>query len=193
MEEISMAQMTKLALAQSLKQLMAERTLDKITIKEVVARCGVNRQTFYYHFRDIYHLLDWMFANEGQEFAKKYPDIQKADDGQTILRSLCTYLQENRSVMLNIYNSLGRELLDRYLCREIATLLTDSLQARSDRAGVTPEQLAFLINFYKHAFVGATLDWFQTGMPGETEKIVAQFAPILKGTFDSAMKRMANS
>ncbi|MGB4405632.1 MAG: TetR/AcrR family transcriptional regulator C-terminal domain-containing protein [Sphaerochaeta sp.] len=188
-----MAQMTKLALAQSLKQLMAERTLDKITIKEVVARCGVNRQTFYYHFRDIYHLLDWMFANEGQEFAKKYPDIQKADDGQTILRSLCTYLQENRSVMLNIYNSLGRELLDRYLCREIATLLTDSLQARSDRAGVTPEQLAFLINFYKHAFVGATLDWFQTGMPGETEKIVAQFAPILKGTFDSAMKRMANS
>jgi len=84
-------------------------------------------------------------------------------------------------------------LLDRYLCREIATLLTNSLQARSDRAGVTSEQLAFLINFYKHAFVGATLDWFQTGMPGETEQIVAQFAPILKGTFDSAMKRMANS
>ncbi|MBI9095522.1 MAG: TetR/AcrR family transcriptional regulator C-terminal domain-containing protein [Sphaerochaeta sp.] len=188
-----MAQMTKLALAQSLKQLMAERTLDKITVKEVVARCGVNRQTFYYHFRDIYHLLDWMFANEGQEFAKKYPDIHKADDGQTILRSLCTYLQDNRIVMLNIYNSLGRELLDRYLCRETVTLLTNSLQDRSDRAGVKAEQLAFLINFYKHAFVGATLDWFQTGMPGETEQIVAQFAPILKGTFDSAMKRMANS
>ncbi len=188
-----MAQMTKLALSQSLKQLMAERTLDKITVKEVVARCGVNRQTFYYHFRDIYHLLDWMFANEGQEFTKKYPDVHNADDGQTAIRSLCTYLQENRSVMMNIYNSLGRELLDRYLCREMETLLTKSLQARAERAGVTQEQLAFLVNFYKHAFVGASLDWFQKGMPGETEEIVAQFAPILKGTFDSAMKRMANS
>jgi hypothetical protein len=95
--------------------------------------------------------------------------------------------------MLNIYNSLGRELLDRYLCREMQTLLTRSLQARADRAGVTKEQLAFLVNFYKHAFVGASLDWFQQGMPGETEEIVAQFAPILKGTFDSALKRMANS
>lgn len=188
-----MAQMTKLSLAQSLKQLMGERTLDKITVKEVVARCGVNRQTFYYHFRDIYHLLDWMFANEGQEFSKKYPDIHNADDGQTAIRSLCTYLQENRSVMMNIYNSLGRELLDRYLSREIASLLTKSLQVRADRAGVTQEQLAFLVDFYKHAFVGASLDWFQKGMPGETEQIVAQFAPILKGTFDSALKRMANT
>jgi len=172
---------------------MAERTLDKITVKEVVARCGVNRQTFYYHFRDIYHLLDWMFANEGQEFTKKYPNVHSADDGQTAVRSLCTYLQDNRAVMMNIYNSLGRELLDRYLCREMATLLTNSLQARADRAGVTEAQLAFLVNFYKHAFVGASLDWFQKGMPGETEEIVAQFAPILKGTFDSAMKRMSNS
>ena len=66
-----MAQMTKLALAQSLKQLMAERTLDKITVKEIVTRCGVNRQTFYYHFKDIYDLLDWMFVNEGQEFSRR--------------------------------------------------------------------------------------------------------------------------
>lgn len=187
-----MAQMTKLALAQSLKQLMAERTLDKITVKEVVARCGVNRQTFYYHFRDIYNLLDWMFENEGQEFTKKYPEVNNSGDGQATIRSLCTYLQDNRTVMMNIYNSLGRELLDRYLCRETAKLLTSFLQDRADRAGVTEEQLAFLVNFYKHAFVGASLDWFQNGMPGETEQIVAKFAPILKGTFDSAIKRMAN-
>lgn len=172
---------------------MAERTLDKITIKEVVARCGVNRQTFYYHFRDIYHLLDWMFANEGQEFTKKYPEIHTADDGETAIRALCTYLQENRDVMMNVYNSLGRELLDKYLCREMATLLTNTLQARADRAGATQEQLEFLVNFYKHAFVGASLDWFQKGLPGEIDKIVALYSPILKGTFDSAMKRMANS
>lgn len=188
-----MASMTKLALAKSLKELMAERTLDKITVKEVVARCGVNRQTFYYHFRDMYHLLDWMFVHEGQEFSKKYPEIHNDDDGETAIRSLCTYLQDNRVVMLNIYNSLGRELLDRYLCREMANLLTQSLQGKANELGVSEEQLTFLVDFYKHAFVGASLDWFQEGMPGKTEDIVKQFSPILKGTFDSALKRMGNA
>lgn len=188
-----MAQMTKLALAESLKQLMAERTLDKITVKEVVARCGVNRQTFYYHFRDIYHLLDWMFVNEGQEFLQKYPDIHTSDDGQTAIRSLCIYLQDNREVMLNIYNSLGRELLDKYLCREIASLLGRTLKVRAQRFGVPDADLEFLIDFYKHAFVGSALDWFQQGMPGKTEEITARYAPILKGTFDLALKRLATS
>ena len=101
-----MAQMTKSALAQSLKQLMADKTLDKITVKEIVARCGVNRQTFYYHFRDIYDLLDWMFINEGYEFSRLYPNTAVLDDGQTVVRNLCSYLIENRDMVINIYHSL---------------------------------------------------------------------------------------
>ncbi len=52
---------------------MAEHTLNKITVKEIVNRCGVNRQTFYYHFRDIYDLLDWMFINEGKNLPVSFP------------------------------------------------------------------------------------------------------------------------
>ncbi len=188
-----MAQMTKLALAQSLKQLMGERTLDKITVKEVVARCGVNRQTFYYHFKDIYNLLDWMFENEGKEFNSKFPDIKTDDDGQTAIRSICTYLKENQPMVTNIYHSLGREMLERYLSREMVKLLGNTLQQRSERIGASKEDLDFLVDFYKHAFVGASLDWVQAGMPGNTDDIVAKFVPLLRGTFDSALKRMAFS
>lgn len=186
-----MAQMTKLALAQSLKQLMAEHTLDKITVKEIVTRCGVNRQTFYYHFRDIYDLLDWMFVNEGQEFSRKYPDFHVPDDGETAIRSMCTYLRDNKEIVLNIYHSLGRELLDRYLCREMVKLLHATLHERATRIGTKPDDLKFLIDFYKHAFVGALLDWLQDGLPGNIEEIVEQFMPLMRGTFDSALKRMA--
>ena len=188
-----MAQMTKLALAQSLKQLMAEHTLNKITVKEIVNRCGVNRQTFYYHFRDIYDLLDWMFINEGQEFARRYPSIHTRDDGESAVRSMCTYLIENKTMIMNIYHSLGRELLDRYLCREMAKLLHGTLADRAKEYGASEEDLAFLIDFYKHAFVGSLLDWVQAGLPGEIDEIVLQFIPMLKGTFDSALKRMALS
>ncbi|AEV28583.1 transcriptional regulator [Sphaerochaeta pleomorpha str. Grapes] len=188
-----MAQMTKLALSQSLRQLMSERTLDKITVKEVVARCGVNRQTFYYHFKDIYDLLDWMFAHDGEEFARKYPRIDIDDDGQNTMIAICKSLKDHREVTINVYHSLGRERLDRYLCREAYKLLYQSIKVKGDALGVSDENCRLLANFYKHAFVGITLDWVQDGMAGDIEDIVSRFHPILSGTFDSALKRMAMS
>lgn len=186
-----MAQMTKLALAQSLKQLMAERTLDKITVKEIVARCGVNRQTFYYHFKDIYDLLEWMFVNEGQEFSRRFPNMRTNDDGESAIRNMCSYLSDNKSMVMNIYHSLGRELLDRYLCRQMAKLLHANLSSRVQVYGVKEDDLNYLIGFYKHAFVGSLLDWVHEGLPGETEEIVEKMLPVLQGAFDAALKRMA--
>lgn len=96
-------------------------------------------------------------------------------------------------MVVNIYHSLGREMLDRYLCREMAKLLHKTLETRAESFGATEEDLAILIGFYKHAFVGAVLDWVQDGLPGEIEMIVQKIVPILKGTFDAALKRMALS
>ena len=52
-----MSQMTKRALVASLKDLLAEKPLDKITVTDLTEHCGVNRMTFYYHFKDIYDLV----------------------------------------------------------------------------------------------------------------------------------------
>ena len=57
----------KYALAQSLKKLLSVRKLDKITVKDIVEDCGVNRQTFYYYFRDIYDLLEWNFQDAAEK------------------------------------------------------------------------------------------------------------------------------
>ena len=54
-----MNQITKRALSQSLKKLLANKPLDKITVTDIVEDCGVNRQTFYYHFQDMADLVEW--------------------------------------------------------------------------------------------------------------------------------------
>ena len=66
-----MAIATKKLLADGLKELLEKKTLDKITVKELVATCGVNRQTFYYNFQDIYELLEWIFVEEGKRVRKE--------------------------------------------------------------------------------------------------------------------------
>lgn len=184
---------TKARLAKSLKDLMAERTLDKITIKEIVQRCGVNRQTFYYHFRDIYDLLDWMFIHEGAEFLKMNPIYDYDDDGQTILRMLSSYLQANQSSVISIYHSMGRELLYQYLCKQIYRMLNRSVSHRVTAYSVREGELHTIINFYKHAVVGSMLDWVEEGMHGAPEEIVERYRPLLKGMFDIALKKMVQS
>ena len=59
-----MSDITKQALANSLRHLLEKKSLSKITIKDIVEDCGVNRQTFYYHFQDVYDLVDWIFHND---------------------------------------------------------------------------------------------------------------------------------
>ena len=57
-------------LAEALCQLLETKTLEKITVKDIVARCGVNRQTFYYHFHDVYDLMRWIFEREAANLAQ---------------------------------------------------------------------------------------------------------------------------
>ena len=59
-----MAQTTKRALGASLKKLLAEKPLDKITVGDITQDCEVNRQTFYYHFKDVYDLIEWVYLDE---------------------------------------------------------------------------------------------------------------------------------
>ena len=84
-----LAPSTKLALANALKKLLQKKFLDDITVKELVEECEVNRQTFYYHFQDIYDLLRWFLEHETSEA------LRGADCWQDALRAAFRYVQDN--------------------------------------------------------------------------------------------------
>jgi AcrR family transcriptional regulator len=67
----SVSEQTKLQLVAALKTLMAQKPMDKITIAELTGICNIRRQSFYYHFEDIYDLLRWMFDNEAISLLKQ--------------------------------------------------------------------------------------------------------------------------
>ena len=59
-----MSTITKQALEASLKQMMLKKPLDKITIRDITEACGISRMTFYYHFKDIYDLVEWVCVED---------------------------------------------------------------------------------------------------------------------------------
>ena len=185
-----MAQSTKHLLAKSLKDLMGEKTIDKITVKEIVARCGVNRQTFYYHFRDIYDLLDWFFIEAGNEFFRQNPDYQSQLNLEHAIRKVCVYLTENRMMAINIYNSLGRDIFGRYLALELGKLLQVSMAKQAVIIGAPNASVKALISFYKHGIVGIMLDWVDRGLEGDIDEIVTLYLPIIEGVVELSLRQM---
>lgn len=88
-----MSQTTKRALEASLKNLLAQKPLDKITINDIATDCGINRMTFYYHFKDIYDLVEWSCVE----------DARKALEAQLIIDRLGLLVHGNVTHALNAY------------------------------------------------------------------------------------------
>ena len=181
-----MAQTTKRALSASLKKLLSQKTLDKITVVDIVEDCEVNRQTFYYHFKDVYDLLEWTFLNEAKQVLKGRKNYDTWQEG--FLRVLVS-LAENKPFVLNTYHSVSREYLERYLYGETFGLLLAVVEELAGDMSVHEDDKNFIASLYKYAFVGLTLEWIGTGMKQEPRELVAQLSRVIHGDIAAALER----
>lgn len=89
---MSDSNITKRALAQSLKELMEVQPIEKISVGSICSQCGLNRKSFYYHFKDKYELINWIYYTEFVEKA-----IEKQfDTSWNLFEEMCSYFYENR-------------------------------------------------------------------------------------------------
>ncbi|MGG4552797.1 TetR/AcrR family transcriptional regulator C-terminal domain-containing protein [Paenibacillus humicus] len=183
---MSNSTITKKALAHALKQTMQELPLNKITVKQLVSRCGVNRQTFYYHFQDIYDLLGWIYETEAVGNLAEYRSYDTWAHG---LYSIFAYIESNKSFCLNTLHSLARSQLDSYLYAVTFDLMMGVVEEVSRGMPVAEENKKFLANFYTLAFTGLVTQWMQQGMKEEPALIVEQLSELMQGNFERALQR----
>lgn len=172
-----MSLMTKKALAKSLLTLLEKKTLDKITVKDIVDLCEVNRQTFYYHFQDVYSLLDWIFITEAENVIFDYKSLET---WQQAFLAVLEYLQQNRSFIINTYRSIGRELLEQYLYKAVFVFIYDVIKKEAEKMSISQEDIKFFADFYKFAFVGLVLEWVKTGMKEPPKDIVERVSKLFE-------------
>ena len=181
-----MSQTTKRALAASLKKLLAEKSLDKITVTDIVDDCEVNRQTFYYHFKDIYDLVEWIYSNE----ATKALDGKKTyDTWQQGFLQIFEYVLENKAFVKNTYYSISREHLEGYLHNETYNLLIGVIEEKAAGIPVRDDDKAFIAHFYKYAFVGLMLEWVRKGMKEKPSAIIEHLSTLIHGDITGALDK----
>ena len=107
-----MALLTQKAILSTFEEMLEEMPFDKITVSALVRRCGVSSNTFYYHFRDIYDLLDaWLRAKEAEILSS----LPKDAPWDTVLRTALHRMQDNPQLVYHVINSISRERLERYV------------------------------------------------------------------------------
>ena len=183
-----MANITKLALEAALKKELLTKSLDKITINELAEDCGISRMAFYYHFKDIYDLVEWCCLEDARIALQGKKTSSTWHEG---LLQIFDAVMENKSFILNVYRCVGREQIENYLFQLTCNLQMGVITEKAKDIPITDEQKIFIADLYKYSFVGIMLDWIKNGMREDYREIADNTATALYGSIDNAIRNFA--
>ena len=179
---------TKAAFADALKKMMAVKPMEKITVKDLVEICGVNRQTFYYHFDDIYDLLEWVFEEDAK---RSLPKEVVYDHWREDVMIFFEYLYENRSFVINIFNSNSRLYMLRFLKERLQSCIRAFADIVARDMNIDRQDFDFVIEFYVNGVIGIISQWLDLGMPASTVMADTKdrFMKLLDGSIENLLAR----
>ncbi|MGH4117757.1 dihydroxyacetone kinase transcriptional activator DhaS [Clostridium sp.] len=176
---MSESTITEKALALSLKEIMQTVPLSKVSIRNITSNCSLNRQTFYYHFKDKFDLVNWIYHTEVTECIANYKHYDNWTDG--MYRSLC-YLMENKSFYINALNTPGQNAFDGYFFEFSCELIMGVVNDVSLGMNIPDLYKNFIADFYTHAFVGVIVQWIKTGMKDSPQIMAEKIENVVEGS-----------
>ena len=178
-----MSDLTKQALIASFKKLLETEPFDKITISDITNDCGLSRQTFYYHFRDIFDMIRWIYNSES---LNEIGGRGGYGTWQDKIRELFDYTLNNKSLILGTFNSKFRNDLVGYYMDVSIRKISDIVEMKSD-GDIAEKDKKFIASVYAYAFVGIMVDWISDGMKESSEEMVDRVYKIIMSNFDRTL------
>lgn len=182
-----MSELTKKALAASLKELLEKESINKITIGKLCEHCGIRRQTFYYHFSDLPELIEWICYTEAEEVLASNRDYQSWEEGFLNIFKLA---EKEKPFIMNIYHGVSKDTLERYLYNLTFPLLkhvVNQVASSLSICDVTESDKEFIERFYTISFVDIMMSWVARNMSDSPEDIISHLSPLVKGTIPNAL------
>ena len=169
----------------SLKKLIQNAPLSKITISDIAADCGISRMTFYYHFDDIYDLVEWSVLSDAQESSCGHVST---DTWENELASIFKIAYLNKDFYLALFNSMDRALAEKYLLRYTQKVATRIVAENINVAAATEENKARFAEYYSYAMMGVISCWVFTGMQENPMHIAKSLCNLIKSGIVASVK-----
>ena len=180
-------QTTKEALAKTFAELLEKRSIDKVTVKDIVAACGVNRQTFYYHFRDIYDLMEWALTAGIDKYTGQH--LSAGMGWQEQVKGLFHFFYLHRMVILHGYDATNRMQYERVVVKWVSQMVRGRVDAYPQAADVPEEKKEFISTVYARGCMGFFLEWVEEGMPDERHVRLDDYFTMIDGSLGHALDK----
>ena len=159
-----MSEVTKRALEQSLKNLLLKKPLTKITINDITEDCGINRMTFYYHFKDIPDVVEFILKKKWDEI------LEHPQDRASILEcmeEMADLVRNNRKVMFNVYRSVKKDTFLFYMNEISNYIIMEYFRKNADQFDLDEGEIRILIQYYKCLFMGFLMEWLDNNLKSD--------------------------
>ncbi len=157
---------TEQLIADALKKLMSNESFDRITVQELSSACNIKRQTFYYHFRDIYDLLTWIFLNENTLINKNVKDWKE------MVKQIVKYVNKNKSFVKHILESSAQDLFEQFVYSYFYSQILRQLVTLDKENRFTSEERKFYVTYYTSAMTSCVILWIEQGMKEKVEDLL---------------------
>ena len=162
---------TKKQIFDTFIELLEKKPFDRITVKDIVEACDINRNTFYYYYSDIYDLLEEVFMKE----LNKLSDAHK--EGKSWVEAfmkIANVAYSHKKMINNICASRSYDYLENYMYKACKMIAVDVVQVMAEGMTVPDEDVEFVASFYEYAYFGVISEWFRTGMREDPLKLATQ-------------------
>lgn len=176
---------TERMFAESLKRLLKEMPLKKISVQKLADDCGVNRKTFYYHFEDVDDLLSRTLEMDALE---AFQDVEACEDPEKLLQFCIEYLDKNRKMLKTIFQeNISFEQTELYGgCHRIVRLMTERVEQERGQAA-SREYTDYVIEFYTNALAQSFYRYIHQAPDGQT-KIMEYLLRLLRCSIPAALE-----
>lgn len=181
-----MPSFTRTAIKQAFLKLLNERPYSEITVKDIVAACGINRNSFYYHFQDMPALLEEMIKEECDRIIRTYPTLSSMEE---CLDVAIEFAQSNKRAVLHIYRSVDRDIYEQYLWRLCEYVVTTYLDAALAGRSIRESDRSVMIRYYKCELFGQIMEWTKDGMKEDIRGVFHRLCSLKKGHAEEMIRR----
>ena len=173
-----MSKETKQLIADTLMELSRQKSIDRVTVKDIVERCHISRQTFYYHFQDLTDVMEWMLRRTMEQMLEESLKAETAEDALRIFVS--TVAERTQGILPKLLDSQRRTQLERLMMQSVRSYLHEMVKNRLSDLQIKYADLQVAIDFCSYGITGLLLEY---GAKGEidVEQLTAQIYRILSG------------
>lgn len=172
-----MANFTRKAIKETFLSLLEKQPISEITVKDIVETCGINRNSFYYHFQDLPALVDEIVKEEAEEIIQKYPSV---DSIVKCFDALIEFSSHHKKPIMHIYHSISRDVFESNLMSVSEYLVSQYFNETFSNMIIKDTDRKTVVEYYKCVCVGLILGWLNNGMSDEYAQTIRKMFTLKK-------------